>query len=137
MSGMVTLRSLVLFAVLGTVAFVVERRIYEAVIVPRLPGFSKVPLWWWLGEFTPPILVFLYAGWRGSSIRAAAAFAAAACLPWLMGRAMYGALTARPIGHDLWVGDSVFWIGAAVQSAFWFVIAGAGVGIRYCAKRRT
>lgn len=133
---MVKLRSLALFAVLGTVAFVVERRIYEAVIVPRLPGLSEVPLCWWLGAFTPPILVFLYAGWRGSSIRAAAAFTAAACLPWLTGRAVYGALTARPVGHDQWVGDSAFWIDAAVQSAFWFAVAGVGVGMRWCAKRR-
>jgi len=36
-------RTLLVFAVLGTVAFITERQICEALIVPRLPGVSKVP----------------------------------------------------------------------------------------------
>ncbi len=124
------MRTIALLAVLGTIAFGTERLIYEVLIVPRLSTVPKVPLWWWMGEFTPPVLVFLYAGWRGGSINATLVLSLAAFLPSLTARVLSSAITGRPVGHDLWVTDREFWIGVVLQFVFWFVTASVGLGVR-------
>jgi len=77
----------------------------------------------------------LYAGWRGSSIPAAATLSIAAYLPWVAALSACAAITGRPVGHDVWVSDAVFWIGVAVQFAFWLCVTALGLGVRWCAHR--
>jgi hypothetical protein len=127
---MLRLQTIALFAVLGTIAFGAERLLYEALIVPRLSTVPKVPLWWWIGEVLPPVLVFLYTGWCGRSLMTTLALSLAAFLPWLAARALSSLITGRPVGHDLWVTDPQFWIGAILQFGLWLIVASVGLGTR-------
>lgn len=112
-------------AAAGLLASATSALIYWQLIVPQLPRLLAVPLWWWGFMLLPVGLVIVWAGYQARSLSQVLASAGAIVLPWVGAQAVYGLITGRPVGHDVWVTDLWYWLAVALQ----VVVCGVAVGL--------
>ena len=97
-------------AIAGVFAYSSEAAIYSSFIVPRLPEWKAVPLYWWALQLSPVILLLAAIAYFAPSVRAVVGWSSAAFIPWQALWVAYAAILDKPVGHDLWVTDSSYWI---------------------------
>jgi hypothetical protein len=104
-----------LLAGTGIVALSLSEAIYRLAIVPRLPKWQSVPIWWWLVQMLPLVAAVVLTGLMSRTVRDATMNGLSLVVPAVLVVSAYGALTGQPIGHDIWVQDPVYWLIAIAQ----------------------
>jgi hypothetical protein len=101
-------------AIAGALAYSSEAAIYSSFIVPRLPEWQSVPFYWWALQFSPVVLLLAAIAFFAPSARTVVGWSSAAFIPWEALWVVYAALLEKPVGHDLWVTDSSYWVSIAL-----------------------
>ena len=107
-------RQYLVAAIAGVFAYSSEAAIYASFIVPRLPEWQSVPTHWWAIQFSPVVLLLAAIALLAPSAREVVAWSSAAFIPWQVIWALYSAVLDQPVGHDLWVSDSSYWVSVAM-----------------------
>src|SRR5262245_60428819 len=107
-------RAYLVAAIAGAVAYSSQAAIYSSFILPRLPEWQSVSLYWWAVEFSPVVVLLVAIALLASGPRSVVAWVSAAFIPWQVLWALYAAILDRPIGHDLWVPDPSYWVFVAL-----------------------
>src|SRR5688572_17083113 len=105
------------FMLVGIAAWGSSALIYRWMIVPRLPEWRSVPIWWWGIQLLPLVAAVVSAGVLSRSTREAAINGLLLVVPPVLVVSAYGAVTGRPIGHDMWVHEPLYWLVALAQVA--------------------
>ena len=105
----------IMFAVLGIAAWGLSQLIYRLSILPHLPEWRSVPMWLWGVQLLPLAAAVVATGVLSRTLREASINGLSLVVPPILVVAAYGALTGRPVGHDVWVGDPLYLIGVVAQ----------------------
>jgi len=122
-------------AIGGALAYSSQAVIYSSFIVPRLPEWPSVPLYWWVLRFSPVVFLLVAIALLAPRASTVVGWSSAAFLPWQVFWAVYAAILDKPVGHDLRVADSSYWQSVLLLYGLTVGLSLACFGARLVARR--
>ena len=103
------------YAGVGVGAWLLSESIYRFAIVPRLPGWRSVPIWWWVVQLLPLAAAVVFTGVVSQTPLKAVINGIFLVLPPIALVTAYGLVSGRPVAHDMWASDPFYWVVASAQ----------------------